>query len=195
MRTLAKLTIILLFLTTGLRGQAPEIEKLLADGELKMTFPSIYFKHNSTDYAVMPYTADSCFKYIATNIEYLNSYPLWRDSSETEELTDERMLKLKADLKKFTSTRRIRFESMGDQQKVARSTINKSTDAEQRAYLLSLNSVLDVSGVMLRREKSKKKSHVDRPRLWCINCWENHRFSKSYRLHLKQKKKQAAVKS
>ena len=51
------------------------------DQELKMTYPSIYFVLNSTEYAVMPYTVDSCFKYIAANIKYLNSIVIWRDSS------------------------------------------------------------------------------------------------------------------
>jgi len=195
MRTLGNLTIIFLFISTILRGQDTEIQTRLSNGELKMTFPSIYFKHNSTDYATMPYTTDSCFKYIATKIKHLNSYPIWRDSSETEQLTNNRITKLKADLNKFTPSGKIKFQTMGNKEKVSQRAINKSTDNEQRQYLLSLNSVLDVSGAIHSKKKFKKKGHADRPRIWCPRCWKNHRFSKSYRLHLKQKEKIEATKN
>lgn len=193
MRTLGNLIIILLLISTIIRGQ--DSDTRIESGELKMTFPSIYFKHNSTDYATMPYNVDSCFKYIATKIKHLNSYPIWRDSSETEQLTSSRILKLKAELNKFKSTDKINFQTMGNKQKVSQLTINKSADNKQREYLLSLNSVLDVSGVILQKKKLKKKGHPDRPRIWCFSCWKNHRFSKSYRLHLKQKKEFEASKS
>ena len=61
-QTFAKLTI-LLFITTVVQAQEPEIDRLMKS-ELKMTFPSIYFKHNSTEYTTMPYSADSSFKFI-----------------------------------------------------------------------------------------------------------------------------------
>ena len=66
MRTFTKFILIILFTTTVLCAQDSEIDRLM-QSELKMTFPSIYFKHNSTDYATMPYKIDSCFKHIAFN--------------------------------------------------------------------------------------------------------------------------------
>ena len=45
-----KLIFLLVVSATILRGQNTEIDKLI-DGELKMTFPSVYFKNNSTEYA------------------------------------------------------------------------------------------------------------------------------------------------
>lgn len=119
-----------------------------------MTFPSIYFKNNSTDYAVMPYTVDSCFKYIAGHIKYLNDLNVWRDSSEVEPLTHKRIKKIRADLSKYTSTN-LNIRSMGDAQKISQRTIYTGTNASQIQYLLSLNSVFDVSGAI----RKKKKCH------------------------------------
>ncbi|MBK7669049.1 MAG: hypothetical protein IPJ32_17935 [Sphingobacteriaceae bacterium] len=110
-----------------------------------MTFPSIYFKNNSTDYAKMPYAVDSCFKYIAENLDDIVSYTIWRDSNETEQLTKNRVKKLKAGLKKYSPGWQIEIQSMGKEQKIARQTINKEVDKKQIQYLLSLNSVLDIS--------------------------------------------------
>ena len=113
---------------------------------------------------------------------------------------------------------------MGLAQKVSRQTIGKSVDDKQTQYLLSLNSVLDVSGAIEHKKnnytekkqrkglprlvwcgwqygfhwstpgkphasttntatksRSTKTSHVERPRVWCLKCWKNHRFSKDYR--------------
>ena len=188
METLVKLTVLLFCISISLLGQETKIHSGIRNVELKMTFPSIYFKHKSTDYCLMPYSVDSCLKYIAANIKRLNSYPIWRDSSEIELLTASRILKIKADLNKFTTINKIKFQTMGNKQKISQLTINKSADQKQREYLLSLNSVLDVSGTILQKNKLKKKGHPDRPRIWCFSCWKNHRFSKSYRLHLKKKK-------
>jgi hypothetical protein len=169
MQTLGKLTLILFCFSASLHGQNSEIDRLVA-GELKMTFPSIYFKHNSADYATMPYSVDSCFKYIATNIKNLNSYPIWRDTTEKERLTIIRIQKLKSDLNKFVPSKQIHFQSMGTAQKISRRTIEKSVDNKQTEYLLSLNSVLDVSGAIknkmtLGKEKKQRKGI---PRLvWC----------------------------
>jgi len=157
MQTFGNLTIILLFISTILPGQNPEIDRLV-DSELKMTFPSIYFKHNSTDYATMPYTVDSCFKYIALNIKDINSRPIWRDSSETEHLTNERIKKLKLGLNKYPPTKRINIQSMRKEQKISQRTIFKDTDSAQIQYLLSLNSVFDISGV-IKPKKLKEKKH------------------------------------
>ncbi|MBI3519986.1 MAG: hypothetical protein HY062_11590 [Bacteroidetes bacterium] len=152
-----------------IQAQDSEIDRLVV-GELQMTFPSIYFKHNSSDYAVMPYSVDSCLKYIAANIKNLDSYPIWRDTTEKERLTYIRIQKLKSDLNKFVPSKQIHFQSMGTAQKISRRIIEKSKDANQTLYLLSLNSVLDVSGAIKneinpRKEKKQRKGipHL----VWC----------------------------
>jgi len=157
----AKIALVLIFLSAGLRAQVTEMARLM-DSELKMTFPSIYFKNNSTDYAAMPYTADSCFKYIAQCVKEINSYVIWRDSSEPEQLTNKRIKKLKAGLKKYTPSRKITICTMGEAQKVSRETIAKGSNHKQTQYLLSLNSVFDISAVKARK---KKKTH------WCVLCF------------------------
>lgn len=188
MQTLVKLTIVFLFISTWLQGQDKEIQTRINDGELKMTFPSIYFMHNSTDYSIMPYTVDSCFKFIATNIKYLNSYPIYRDSSEAEQLTNKRIKKLKDDLNKYTPTGKIKIKSMGNNQKIYRRTINKTADKEQIKYLLSLNSVLDVSGAIHPKKKWTRRTHYE-GRYLCFGCWRRGAWTREYqRLHGRKKK-------
>lgn len=159
------------FLIIAMRfyGQQSETDRLM-QSELKMTFPSIYFKHNSTDYASMPYTVDSCFKFIAANIKNLNSYPVWRDTLEKERLTYTRIQKIKTDLNKYVTSKQIHFQSMGTSQKISRKTIETSTNEKQRQYLLSLNSVLDLSGMISNKNTicKEKKTRKRIPRLvWC----------------------------
>jgi hypothetical protein len=158
MRTLIKLTIFL-FVSTITRGQEAEIDRLIAS-ELKMTFPSIYFKHNSADFTTMPYSVDSCFKYIAHNFDKsVNSLVIWRDSTETEALTNKRIAKLKAGLRKYVRDNIIEIHSMGNNQKVSRQTINMTSDKTKIKYLLSLNSVFDISKTRIPpKEPQKKKS-------------------------------------
>jgi len=167
-----KLFFFLLIAATQLSAQDGEIDRLV-EGELRMTFPSIYFKNNSTEYAAMPYTIDSCFKYIAKYKEDIVSYLVWRDSTEPENLTDRRIKKLRMDLNKYAPSRGIYFESMGKEQKISRRTISKGEGFEQTQYLLSLNSVLDIcrtgDPILLRRVK--KNSHME-GKLWCWKCWK-----------------------
>ena len=160
---------LLLFITTTLPAQNPEVERLI-EGELKMTYPSIYFAHNSTDYAAMPYTVDSCYKYIAGNIKYLNSIVIWRDSSETEQLTGARIKKIKLDLNKYIPSRNVDIESMENLHKLSQRTINKASDDRQLQYLLSFNAVLDVSGA-IRHRKKWRRTHVE-GRIFCLECWQ-----------------------
>lgn len=135
-------------------------------GELKMTFPSIYFKHNSTDYAAMPYTVDSCFKFIAAHFkDNINNLVIWRDSTETETLTNERIEKLKLGLRKYIPSGKIEIHSMGNQQKVSRKTINMTNDSTKIQYLLSLNSVFDISKTGFPPATPKKKK-VRRKLIW-----------------------------
>jgi hypothetical protein len=187
---MAGLLTMLLMLVTNLHGQGNEIDRLIA-GELKMTFPGIYFKHNSTDYATMPYTADSCFKYIARHVRDIYSYTIWRDSAETDELTNKRIRKLKSDLSKYTSTGKIEIRPMGQEQKISRKTINCCVNDKQRQYLLSLNSVCDISTT--RFSIKKKKNHIEHPRIWCLSCWRSGFHVKERRELHKMEKKQAAA--
>jgi len=115
----------------------------------------------------MPYSVDSCFKYIATKIKELNSYPVWRDINEKERLTYFRIKQLQADLVKYLPANNIRFQSMGAAQKISKQTIQKA-DTKQAQYLLTLNSVLDVSGALKNKNSKEKKQRRGIPRLvWC----------------------------
>jgi hypothetical protein len=166
---IVKIITILLFVATGLCAQNKETDRLI-EGELKMTFPSIYFVNRSKDYAAMPYTVDSCFKYIAANIKDIKSFVIWRDSSETEKLTSSRIKKLKAGLNKYTPSGKIHIHSMDKEQKISQHTIGEGVGDKQIHYLLSLNSVLDISKTKFPTEvKLKKKKHIRSfPRLvWC----------------------------
>jgi hypothetical protein len=174
MHAFFKSTMALLLIATGLQAQEGEAGRLIA-GELKMSFPSIYFKHNSTDYAGMPYTADSCFKYIANHFDKnINSLVIWRDSTETEDLTRKRIKKLKAGLAKYIRTNKPEIHSMGGQQKISRQTIAMTTDSLKISYLLSLNSVFDFSKTLLPKDDSPSAlSHLYRPKIWCWSCWKS----------------------
>ncbi|HWY38801.1 MAG TPA: hypothetical protein VNY73_09600 [Bacteroidia bacterium] len=155
----AKLLLTLLVIATGLHGQDTDID-LLIKGELRMTFPSVYFKHNSTDYATMPYTVDSCFKYVALHFEdYMNSLVIWRDSNETEKLTNRRIKKLRVSLKKYIRSGKIEINSMRNEQKISQRTINMTSDSTKIKYLLSLNSVFDISKTRFPPEKKDKKKN------------------------------------
>lgn len=170
MRTLGNLTIIFLFISTIIRGQDSEIDRLIA-GELKMTFPSIYFKHNTTDYAAIPYSVDSCFKYISSRYdENINSLVIWRDTAETEDLTIKRIKKLKSAFKKHLQTNEFEIYSMGNEQKVSRQTIKMTSDSSKIKYLLTLNSVFDISKTRRPIRLSPSQSHIMRPRFFCWNC-------------------------
>lgn len=157
MQALIKLLIVILFIPTRFQGQEHEIDRLIA-GELKMTFPSIYFKHNSTDYADMPYKVDSCFRHIALNYDKnLNSLVIWRDSMETEALTSRRIKKLNSELKKYIKDGVVEIYSMKERQKVSRRTISMTSSEAKIDYLLTLNSVFDISKTRLAHKQIKKK--------------------------------------
>lgn len=166
MQLSVKLIVFLLF-SVKLCAQGLEVRTRIDIGELKMTFPSIYFKHNSTDYAEMPYTVDSCLKHIATHIKDVTGKPIWRDSLETEQLTNERIKKIRSDLGKYTSSK-LGIHSMKQAQKISRRTIKLGTDPEQTDYLLSLNSVFDIAKT--RFPKTYSNNHG----LWifgtCYKC-------------------------
>lgn len=142
-------------------GQNGEVERLISN-ELKMTFPSIYFKNNSVEYIDnLPYTLDSCYKFIAGNCDRTNnSLVIWRDSAESEELTRRRIKKVKAALKQYGILGRIEVYSMGAEQKISRNTINLASGQTQRDYLISLNSVFEISKSMKLSPKKKAKRHL-----------------------------------
>ncbi len=162
-----------------------------SEGELRMTFPSIYFKHNSTEYADMPYPVDSCFIFIQKNIKDIKSYVVWRDSGETEQLSGQRMKKIRAGLSKYTKAQ-IKVLSMGKEQKISRYTINHNTK-HSRLYLLSLNSVFDVYTTKTRKEM-KMSTHIQRPRIWCWGCISSG-FHFKARKSMKKMKKMREAKS
>lgn len=161
MQTLFRSTLLLLLLITSkAEAQDSEIDRLM-QGELKMTFPSVYFRHGTTDYAVMPYTVDSCFRHIAQRFkDNYNCLVIWRDSTETEELTKERIEKLKRGLRKYLRSEKINIRSMGNAQKISRQTISMTSDSAKVQYLLSLNSVFDISKTHFPPEKKKKRRLV-----------------------------------
>lgn len=157
MQALIKLLIVIIFIPTKLQGQEQEIDRLIA-GELKMTFLSIYFKHNSTDYADMPYKVDSCFKHIALNYDKnLNSLVIWRDSMETEVLTSRRIKKLNSELKKYIKDGVVEIYSMKERQKVSCRTISMTSSEAKIDYLLTLNSVFDISKTRIAHKQIKNK--------------------------------------
>jgi len=161
----------LLLVANALFSQNNDLNRL-PDKELQMTFPSIYFKHNSTDYAEMPYKVDSCFKYIALHFDQnINSLVIWRDSLETEALTKARIKKLSAPLKKHLRKNNFEIISMADQQKISRYTLQKTVEQTNRDYLLSLNSCFDFSKTKVPLKTTN--SHIIRPKIWCKDCWKN----------------------
>ncbi len=195
MQILSKLILFLFLASSSLYGQGWEIKTRIDFGELKMTFPSIYFKHNSTEYAEMPYTVDSCLKHIATNIKDVTGKPIWRDSAETERLTNERIKKIRTDLSKYTSSK-LAIQSMKTSQKISRRTINLGVDSAQVDYLLSLNSVFDIAKTRFR----KTGTHG----LWifgtCYKCifqqghWLNNNGREHCRMDRRQRQKSAKKK-
>ena len=75
---------------------------------------------------------------------------------------------------------------MKNAQKISHYTILKGNDSLQKQYLLSLNSVFDVSETRILIPQKEKKSHIERPRWWCLKCWQKGRFTAEYqRLHVK----------
>jgi hypothetical protein len=167
----SKLIFTFLLLCSRLYAQVSEVDRLIA-GELKMTFPSIYFQHNSTAYANMPYTVDSCYRYIAQNFNSdVTQLVIWRDSAETEELTKKRIVILKAGITKYKLKGKVRIESMGEEQKVSRQTVALTNDSVKINYLLSLNSVMDFSNTNFPVKKQNMSDHVMHPKIYCLACW------------------------
>lgn len=147
-------------------------ENHLPSRELVMTFPSIYFQHNSTQYADMPYKVDSCLKYIASRFnENINSLVIWRDSTESEKITEARIKKLKPELKKYIKDGKFEIVSMNDAQKISQYTIQNINNKTQANYLTTLNSCFDFSKTKI--PNITKQSHVIRPKIWCKDCWKN----------------------
>lgn len=165
--------LVLLLISGKFSAQNSEINRRM-EGELQMTFPSIYFKHQSTNYAPMPYTADSCLKYIALHIKDIHDFVLWRDSLEPEKLSRERIKKLTDGLNKYLPGSKVLILSMGKEQKISRHTLQQTTDEKQLNYLLSLNSVFDIAKIRFPKEKTLSvKSHILRPKIWCWGCWKS----------------------
>ena len=73
-------------------------------------------------------------------------------------------------MNKYTAYGNVDIESMGEEQKISQRTIRKATDEKQKQYLLSFNSVLDVSGA-IRHRKRWRRTHVE-GRIFCMECWQ-----------------------
>lgn len=167
-----KLIILLFLFCSKLIGQEAATDRLI-NNELKMVFPCIYFKHLSTDYAAMPYTVDSCLMHIAQNFsDNINSLVIWRDSAETEALTSKRIQKLRLGLRKYIKSSLPEIYSMDAQQKVARYTIRQTNDNKQINYLLTLNSVFEISKTRLSATV-KSNNHLMNPSITCWGCWKS----------------------
>lgn len=144
----------------------------------------------------MPYSLDSCLKYIASRFdENINSLVIWRDTAETEDLTIKRIKKLKSALKKYLQTKEFEIYSMGNEQKVSRHTIKMTTDSSKINYLITLNSVFDISKT--RRPLTTKQSHLYRPKLFCWSCIKScyhlDRKSRNLRKAARQAKKNQLI--
>jgi hypothetical protein len=185
----------LLLFACCFQAQENEIDRLM-ESELKMTFPSIYFKNLSADYATMPYTADSCFKYIAKNKNDIHSLVLWRHATENDQLTLNRARKIETELKKFMPEK-MEIISMGTAQKISQKTIKEASDSLQTQYLLSMNSVLDVPKTKNGGRKARKfRNHIESPRLFCWGCISHcfhviprHKLKKARRMRKKREGK------
>lgn len=189
MRILSLFICYVLFFSYSAKAQEEEIDYLIQN-ELKMTFPSIYFKHNSLSYAPMPYSVDSCLKYIALNINDISDLVIWQDSSETEVLVKERMRKIRRAFKRYKETRNITIIPIQKKQKIASSTISKTTDESKVQYLLSLNSVFEISKTRISPERKwwQRRTHKE-GRYLCYACWQRGAFNKENRQKNKRKKK------
>ncbi len=165
---LPRLITVSFFFLLQVYGQEPQIDRLIKS-ELKMTFPSIYFKHLSLEFAEMPYSVDSCCRYIGSHFEQsLNSLVIWRDSLENEDLTNKRIKKIKPLLRKYLKSKEIEICSMRHEQKISRKTIGLTHDSLKINYLLTLNSVLDFSKT--RKTLTTRPSHLYRPKIFCWGC-------------------------
>jgi hypothetical protein len=188
-------SLFLLLFVYSFHAQENEIDRLM-ESELKMTFPSIYFKNLSADYAPMPYSADSCFKYIAQNKNDIHSLVLWRHAVEDDQLTLTRTKKIETELKKFMPEK-MEIISMGTAQKISLKTIRTASDSLQTQYLLSLNSVLDVPKTKTGGRKARKfRNHIESPRLFCWGCISHcfyviprHKLKKARRMREKREGK------
>lgn len=78
---------------------------------------------------------------------------------------------LKTKLSNLLLVKEFEIHSAGNEQKVSRQTINMTADSSKVKYLLTLNSVFDISKT--RRAFQTSQSHLLRPRLFCWNCIKN----------------------
>lgn len=166
---ISQIILIFLICTLSLYGQKNSKQLSLNTDGLKMAYPNIYFKHNSIEYAEMPYSADSCFKYISSNIKDLYSLDIYRDSSETDQLTYKRIKKLNSDIRKYLPAGRLNIKSAGKAQKISQRSIYKDSDSTQIQYLLSMNSVFDVSGSLMKKKRKMKKPKKNKKHC-CLIC-------------------------
>jgi hypothetical protein len=112
-----------------------------------MTYPNIYFKLNSTEYAKMPYSVDSVFKCIVTGIKNKGtlSLSIWRDSVETEQLSKKRIIKFKHDLNKYIDSDKIIIQLCPYSWQSTAEVLKKGQNpAMYKEYILTLSSMIEV---------------------------------------------------
>jgi hypothetical protein len=88
---------------------------------------NIYFKINSTKYINKRSSLDSIFKFISANIGH-EALSIYKDESETDELTDRRIIKIKHDLLKYTN-KDVKIRKAGTWQNYAKNTYSKYISA------------------------------------------------------------------
>lgn len=140
-----------------LEAQSAAVGKRVDAGELQMDFPGIYFRHNSTEYAPMPYRVDSCLRYLIQHYDDIRSFVMWRDSSESEKLSADRISKIEADLQALKFHKTFRTRSMGNAQKVSYYTIRQCNSVAEADRLLSLNSVFEIAKSRLHTQPGLRK--------------------------------------
>lgn len=93
-----KLFVILLLLTTTLFAQQKDTSTTVGS-QIKMTFPSIDSKTKVPIMLQCLIQLIPALNYITKHVKDIKAYVIWRDSSETEVLTNKRIKKLKTDWK------------------------------------------------------------------------------------------------
>lgn len=143
-------------------------------GEQKMTFPSVYFRSNSVEYAEMPYTADSCYKYIAGHKKNEIGYLIvWHDPSEPDVIASQRLDKVKAEIAKYHPAGKIRIVFMNEGNKISKETLEKARTTDEKKYLLMLNTSIDYSPTRTNKNQGTYYNHIWYPRPWCLACWRH----------------------
>ena len=129
-----KILFLILISVTSLRGQSDQ----------QMTFPNIYFKLNTADYAKMPYTVDSCLKFLVNNIKAKGepNLAMFRDTVETDLLCKRRIKRFKYDLNKYMAADNLKIFIVPVSWQTVYEQAKKSPP--NKMYLSSLGAMLQI---------------------------------------------------